>query len=89
MPAAPPGSLVRLYYDGRPLAVGDVLQTASGRLYGVYAVRLQECGKHTGRQHLQCVVLKSAPDDARVVPLFWYRRRKKGERGRPHGPRAL
>jgi hypothetical protein len=73
-----PGESARLYYDGRQVAEeGDYIRTPSGRTYLVEHVRIQEKGKHAGRQHLQTVVM--SPDhvpepDARVLPIYWYRR---------------
>ena len=79
MAGKPPGSLVRLYYDSpQPVEEGDVVQTAhTRRRYRVEGVRVQQRGKHAGRQHLTCVVM--APDEpnpvgARVHPLHWYDR---------------
>lgn len=73
---APYGSHVRLHYDSATLVEeGDYLRTESGRLYEVIGVRVQERGKHAGRQHLTAIVSRGAPDDARVHPLHWYSRR--------------
>jgi len=55
--------------------VGRVIQTQTGRRYGVASVRVQLRGKHRGRQHLRCVVL--ADDDVTcgmVHEIRWYKR---------------
>jgi len=74
----PPGSLVSLYFDGRSLDVGDVLFTQTGRCYRIESVRVQERGKHVGRQHLAATVLPEhvadLPVDVRRVPIEWYPR---------------
>lgn len=75
----PPGSRVRLTYDGRvTLREGDYLRTGTtGRLYLVETNRIQTKGKHAGRQHLGCVVMPPGhrPErDAVVAPIFWYPR---------------
>lgn len=77
MSAKPAGSLVRIQYDGPSLRDGDYLRTRSGRRYLVLAVRVQQHGKHKGRQHVSAVVV--APDhpiepDARVRTIQWYKR---------------
>lgn len=72
------GQPAALYYDGAaPVAVGDYIRTRTGRTYLVTGVRVQERGKHAGRQHLATVVM--APDhvpedDATVHPIWWYAR---------------
>ena len=53
------------------------IRTRTGRTYHVLSVRVQQRGKHAGRQHLR--VLVCAPDvvladDADVRELWWYRR---------------
>ncbi len=58
---APAGTEVGLYVDlVAPVEIGDIIETRSGRRYGVVSVRVQERGKHAGRQHLRAVVL--SPD---------------------------
>lgn len=74
---APIGATVKLYYDGRKLEPGDFLRTPSDRLYLVISIRVQARGRHVGRQHLLCSVASSPRPGARVVPLFWYRRRRR------------
>lgn len=55
---APVGAAVKLYVDlAARVAVDDVIETTSGRRYQVLGVRVQQRGKHAGRQHLQCLVL--------------------------------
>lgn len=59
--AAPIGATVQLYVDiARRVWPGDIIETRSGRRYGVLTVRVQERGRHRGRQHLACVVV---PED--------------------------
>lgn len=75
---APAGAVVGIYVDlVASVQVGHVIQTQTGRRYGVVSVRVQERGKHRGRQHLRCVVL--APDDVVdpgqwVHEIRWYKR---------------
>jgi hypothetical protein len=77
----PIGAVVRIYYDGRRLEKGDVLQTLTGRMYLVVHVRLQAKGKHAGRrQHLACVVVSEAPPETRVLPIRWYSRARRRRR---------
>lgn len=59
---APAGAIVRIYLDlVARVGTGDIIETQSGRRYRVLGVRVQERGKHAGRQHLSCVVL--GPDE--------------------------
>lgn len=56
---APIGATVKLYVDlVAEVIPGDIIETGTGRRYGVLTVRLQERGKHRGRQHLGCVVVE-------------------------------
>lgn len=75
---APAGALVSLYYDGAAeVHEGEFIRTGTGRTYRVETVRVQQRGRHAGRQHLMAVVLgpdDPLPDDATVWPLRWYRR---------------
>lgn len=78
---APPGALVRIFYDGPELAPGHFLRTPTGRTYRVVSVRVQRRGRHLGRQHLACLVTgpRSGPTvrdhaEGRIHPLFWYPR---------------
>lgn len=72
------GEQARLYYDGaRPVDVGDFIRTPTGRTYLVDHVRIQERGKHAGRQHLVTTVMPDDHEpelDAVVHPIHWYRR---------------
>lgn len=79
MPAAPDGSVVKLYVDlCERVAVGDLIETQTGRRYGVLVVREQQRGKHRGRQHLSCVVIgadRSEPGPGvRLHRIRWYKR---------------
>lgn len=72
---AAPGAEVGISYDGDPLEPGNVLETPTGRRYGIVAVRLQTKGKHLGRQYLRCVVLDEKPaPGTKIFPLFWNHR---------------
>lgn len=87
---APAGAEVGLYVDlVEPVRVGDVIETRSGRRYGVVAVRVQERGKHAGRQHLRVVVLdenegllkaaviaRTGTMYGRIHRIRWYRRER-------------
>lgn len=84
---APVGAIVGLYVDlVAPVLVGDVIETGSGRRYGVLVVRVQQRGRHAGRQHLRCTVLgamhKVAVAVGAVAPtvhhIRWYCRQKRG-----------
>lgn len=75
MAGAPPGSFVKITYDGDALHEGDALVTPSGRSYGVVSVRVQTRGKHAGRQHCRLLVLDERPTE-RVFPLVWNPRPK-------------
>lgn len=72
------GGLALLYYDGAaPVSEGDYIRTGTGRMYLVQTVRVQQAGKHTGRQHLITVVMPNDHEpepDATVHPIRWYRR---------------
>ncbi len=60
---APVGANVGLYVDlVARVDVGDIIETQTGRRYGVMAVRVQARGKHAGRQHLRVVVLERDVD---------------------------
>lgn len=71
---APAGAMVKLFYDGARLGPGEYLRTKTGRLYRVVSVRVQERGKHAGRQHLACLVSSVAEPGAPVRDLYWYAR---------------
>lgn len=86
MKTAPRGTEVGLYYDSPTLVqVDDFLQTRSGRTYLIISVRIQERGKHVGRQHLRALV--SGPEEIgsgdKVHPIFWY------SRSAPSGSRRI
>lgn len=72
------GTTVRIYVDSiARVQIGDVIETQTGRRYGIVAVREQRRGKHVGRQHLRCVVLESGQElhaETRVHRIGWYRR---------------
>ena len=92
---APVGATVRIYVDlVERVAVGDVIETTSGRRYQVLGVRVQERGEHAGRQHLQCLVVPKnwLPDppaeNARLHRIRWYPRSGGKRRGRGRGRRA-
>jgi predicted transcriptional regulator len=72
--AAPKGAVVRIYYDGAAVHVGEALQTPTGRTYLVLERRLQVRGKHVGRQHLRCVVGAELESGTKVLKLRWYKR---------------
>lgn len=82
---APVGAVVRIYVDLRDqVDVGDIIETTSGRRYHVLAVRVQQRGKHVGRQHLSVLVVPKnwAPDidTGRLHLIRWYRRRARRRR---------
>lgn len=65
---APAGAEVGLYVDlVASVEVGDVIETRTGRRYGVVNVRVQERGKRRGRQHLRVIVLES---DDRALSIW-------------------
>lgn len=66
-------------YDGDPVAAGDALRTPTGRTYGVLSVRVQQGGRHRGRQFVEAVVLDpvEVKPGTKVHPLVWYSRDKK------------
>lgn len=63
---APAGTEVGLYVDlVDRVEQNDVIETRSGRRYMVVSVRVQDRGKHRGRQHLRAMVLP--PDTMPIV----------------------
>lgn len=78
---APPGSIVSLYVDlAAPVELDDLIETQTGRRYRVLAVRVQERGKHRGRQHLRVLVLHrddQAPPESRTHRIRWYKRARR------------
>lgn len=78
MTVAGAGSVVSIYYDGwHEMAEGEALRTPTGRTYVVVANRIQQRGKHVGRQHLRCLVVDQVEPGTAVFPLVWYRRQKR------------
>lgn len=75
---APAGAIVGLYVDlASQLELDDVIETGTGRRYRVVSVRVQERGRHRGRQHVRALVLAvddQNPPDARVHRIRWYKR---------------
>lgn len=71
------GDEVGIYFDGRPVFEGQALRTPTGRTYLIVRRRVQQRGKHRGRQHLRCVIVDETPDGAVIVPLVWYPRSRK------------
>lgn len=62
---APIGATVRIYVDlVAQVAEGDLVETTSGRRYQVLGMRVQQHGKHAGRQHLAVLVV---PPDAKAT----------------------
>jgi len=86
---APAGAVVRIYVDlVARVNVDDVIETQTGRRYHVIGVRVQQRGKHKGRQHLACAVLgedelsyAGMQPDHPLVPavhrIRWYARGRK------------
>jgi hypothetical protein len=73
------GATVRLYVDlVAAVAVGDLIETTSGRRYNVVDVRVQARGKHAGRQHLHCLVVEPGwlpdPPVGTLHTIRWYAR---------------
>lgn len=76
MPAAV-GSEVGIYYDGvAQVDEGDVIRTSTGRCYRAIHNRIQQKGKHVGRQHLRVQVIdpSEVTEADTVHPIYWYRR---------------
>lgn len=75
---APAGAVVGIYVDLlASVALGDVIETRSGRRYLVLENRVQARGKNAGRQHLRCAVLGIDDELATntvVHRIRWYRR---------------
>ena len=75
MSKAPNGAVVSLYYDSsRLIQENDVLQTPKGRCYLIVGLRRQAKGIHKGRWHIKALVIDAPPPDAKVYPIYWYRR---------------
>lgn len=82
MSAAPAGAFVRIYVDGLEVLPGDALRTPTGRTYMVMVMerRVQQRGKHVGRQHLGCLIAApdaGIPEGTRVRRMHWYKRGRK------------
>lgn len=92
MRPAPRGTEVGLYYDSsNPVQVDDFLQTQSGRTYLITSVRIQEQGKHIGRQHLRALVSgpeEIGPED-KVHLILWYSRSAPSGMTRPRRGRLV
>lgn len=81
----PAGATCRIFVDLRDqIAIGDVIQTPTGRSYGVLEVRRQRsASKHPNRQHLRVLVLDEASlaeardGKARLFTIRWYKRSKR------------
>lgn len=79
------GAIVSITYDtDETISPGDWLRTGTGRGYCIVAVRTVAKGPNAGRRHhLRAIVHEEvphgAPPNARVHPLYWYKR----ERSRP------
>jgi hypothetical protein len=73
-----PGEPATLYYDSNAnVAVGDIVQTNTGRRYLVVECRHGTGTRHPTRWHLQTVVMEGTdpgPPEATVHFLHWYRR---------------
>lgn len=80
---APIGATVRIYVDlSATVKVGDLIETNSGRRrYSVLGVRVQQRGRHFGRQHLQCLVVEPDwlpdPPIGMLHRIRWYPRAKR------------
>jgi autonomous glycyl radical cofactor GrcA len=80
---APAGAIVSLHVDLiARVDVNDIIETESGRRYRVLDVRVQQRGKHEGRQHLRVIVLgKNDEHDEHDVytvhKIRWYKRAKR------------
>ncbi len=75
---APAGAIVGIYVDlAQRVAIGDVIETKTGRRYSVLDVRVQGRGWHVGRQHLRVLVMVPGdplPDSGTLHPIRWYAR---------------
>lgn len=74
----PVGGACGLYVDiPEPIDTGDAIVVAKSlRSYVVTAVRVQERGRHRGRQHLRVVVVEHDDIPATAIRhlIRWYRR---------------
>lgn len=75
---APVGTEVGIHVDlAASVSPGDVIETQTGRRYGVVSVRVQARGEHAGRQHLRVYVLDAQHGTApggKVHTIRWYKR---------------
>ena len=75
---APAGAIVSLYVDlQRRVELNDIIETGTGRRYAVLQVRVQERGKHVGRQHLRAIVLgrdERIGENSTIHRIRWYQR---------------
>lgn len=78
MAGRPVGAVVSIHVDSiAPVAQGDAIRTPTGRTYLVLGGRVQQRGKHRGRQHLRLLVVDEAPPQAVVHHIVWYPRKRK------------
>lgn len=76
------GDEVSLYVDlVARVEIEDIIETSTGRRYGVIGVRVQQGGKHAGRQHLRACVIEPAGaayahgfNMGRIHAIRWYKR---------------
>lgn len=71
------GEPAYLYIDAaQEMEEGDVVRTPSGKSYRVVSTRIQQKGKHIGRQHLQTIVIdpKEVSSTDTVLEIHWYPR---------------
>lgn len=75
---APAGAIVSLYLDlVASVDPNDIIETGTGRRYAVLQVRVQERGKHAGRQHLRAIVLggdEQIGENSVIHHIRWYSR---------------
>lgn len=80
---APAGAIVKLYVDlVAPVDLNHIIETQTGRRYAVLDVRVQQRGKHAGRQHLNCIVLgddEKIGEQSTVHRIRWYARGRKAQ----------
>lgn len=64
------------FWHGKPPAIGDGLETSTGRRYLIYAIHHKRDG--TTLRALECVVLpKGDPIDGKIHPWQWSPRRSR------------
>lgn len=75
MAKAPAGALVKLYIDSfDPIKIGEWIVTTTGRAYQIVELRRQMKGKYRRRWHIKAIVHLSAPEDAVIHKITWYKR---------------